>query len=77
MAVCGPWEGTGLVSSDFSFLDDDSFTSNGGGAQVRVERSAASSLVEIDLDNDAQADAQIELSGNDGVGLNQDDFVVG
>ena len=68
---------TGLVGSEFTFLNEALFTSDGTVAQIRVERSAASSLVEIDLDNDAQADAQIELSGNDGVGLNQDDFIVG
>jgi Ca2+-binding RTX toxin-like protein len=68
---------TGLVTSDFLFMDSAPFTTDSSVSQVRVDRSAATSLIEIDLDSDAQADAQIELAGNDGVGLNQDDFVVG
>ena len=68
---------TGVVGEEFTFLNEAAFSSDGTIPQVRVERSAASSLVQIDLDNDAQADAEIELSGNDGAGLNQDDFIVG
>ena len=68
---------TGVVGQEFTFLNEAAFSSDGTIPQVRVERSAASSLVQIDLDSDAQADAEIELSGNDGAGLNQDDFIVG
>ena len=68
---------TGVVGQEFTFLNEAAFSGDGTIPQVRVERSAASSLVQIDLDNDAQADAEIELSGNDGTGLDQDDFIVG
>jgi hypothetical protein len=70
---------TGLFGEDtsfFSFIGTDAFIL-GETSQVRVAQNAGSRLLQIDADADAVVDAEIELSGFDGSGLDENDFSVG
>ena len=68
---------TGLSTSEFSFIGTNDFASDGSITQIRVTSNAGSSLIQIDADADSVVDTEIELSGFDGTGLDQNDFTAG
>ncbi|MAH85195.1 MAG: hypothetical protein CBB68_13185 [Rhodospirillaceae bacterium TMED8] len=68
---------TDFASSDFAFIGSADFVTDGSLSQVRVTSNAGGSLIQIDSDADATVDAEIELAGFDGAGLDQNDFQVG